>query len=246
MKVHEQFPFILCANRDEFYARDTKEAHFWDENPSLLAGKDLEKGGTWLGLSEDGEVAALTNVRSYDKQEVSSTTSRGEIVSSYFNDRKYFQHILEKKSHYSGFNLLYGTIHKLVYTTNQSYKDQVITSGIHILSNATLNSPWPKAMKLEQGLREIQDLSKDELTDYLFHLLSLKEPFPDVHLPDTGVGLTLERQLSPIHILTEKYGTKSSTLILVDTNGKVTFIERTYESDKKDIEYSFLISPEKR
>jgi len=238
--TNEHFPFILCANRDEFYERETKEAHFWHGNPFLVAGKDLERGGTWLGLSASGEIAALTNVRS-GKEFNSSTTSRGELVSSFFNDRKRFAQILKEKEKLDGFNLLYGNIQGLTYTTNQSYENQSLTNGVHVLSNAAINSPWPKAKKLAEGIRKLEGSSVQDVTGYLFDMLSLSEPFPDDELPDTGIGLTLERKLSPIHIQTAKYGTKNSTVILIDRHGGATFIEKTYGKDRKQVAYHFPV-----
>lgn len=238
--INKHFPFILCANRDEFYVRETKEAHFWSENPFLIAGKDLEKGGTWLGLSASGEIAALTNVRSGEVVN-NTSTSRGEIISSFFNDRNRFGKILEEKETFAGFNLLYGNVHELIYTTNQAYDDQSLKKGIHVLSNAAINSPWPKAKKLEEGLQRLEDFSEQEVSDYLFDLLSLSDPFPDKELPNTGVGLDLERKLSPIHIQTDKYGTKSSTVILIDHDKNATFIEKTYGSQSKKVSYHFPV-----
>ncbi|WP_416149776.1 NRDE family protein [Salipaludibacillus sp. HK11] len=238
--VSEQFPFILCANRDEFYHRQTKEAHFWDENPLLLAGKDLEKGGTWLGLSASGELAALTNVRSGETSK-SVSTSRGDIIAAYFNDRNRFKRILKEKDTYDGFNLLYGNIRELTYTTNQPYEDKKFKKGIHVLSNATLNSPWPKAQKLEADLQKLQAKNEEEMTHYLFDTLFQRERFTDQELPNTGIGIDLERKLSPIHIQTDEYGTKSSTVILINRQGTVTFVEKTFGSERKQVTYHFPV-----
>ncbi|WP_280768159.1 NRDE family protein [Salipaludibacillus daqingensis] len=236
--VNEQFPFIFCANRDEFYQRKTKEAHFWKANPFLVAGKDLEKGGTWLGLSASGEIAALTNVRTGELAKPSSV-SRGEIISTFFNNRNKFNEMMKEKESFDGFNLLYGNIRELAYTTNQSFADETLKSGIHVLSNATLNTPWPKAKKLAKGMEKLETFSEQHMINYLFEQLSQSEPFADSELPNTGVGLELERMLSPIHIRTDKYGTKCSTVILVDRHGKATFIEKTFGEDEKQVTYEF-------
>ncbi|MGJ9381976.1 NRDE family protein [Salipaludibacillus sp. CF4.18] len=237
---HKDYPFILVANRDEFYNRPTKEAHYWPENPLMLAGKDLEKGGTWLGISKEGKLAALTNYRELDVKQYAH--SRGQLVTSFINSASEFEKILKNKNCYPGFNLLYGTTEKLVYTSNRDNQKRSITKGIHVLANASLNSPWPKAMALKKGLHEILSLSSnDGLEQSLFQLLSDEKHFNDELLPDTGVGLTLERKLSPIFINIEGYGTRSSTVIMADRKGNVTFTEKAHAPKSHINTYEFKI-----
>lgn len=239
LNEHRDYPFILAANRDEFYYRKTEEAHFWPENQSILAGRDMEKGGTWLGVSKKGKLAALTNYREIDRNEYS--LSRGQLVSTYITDQSQFKEHLQNKHLFPGFNLLYGSTDHLRYSSNRYDGEVNLTKGIHVISNAVLNSPWPKAMKLKEGLKELSHLPKENIEHTLFQLLSDRTHFAEEALPDTGLDLELERKLSPAFIEMEEYGTRCSTIILVDQNRKVTFIEKTYVPKLKIVKYEFYI-----
>ncbi|SER42296.1 NRDE family protein [Salipaludibacillus aurantiacus] len=240
LNVHPDYPFIMAANRDEFYNRRTKEAHFWPEDPSVLGGKDLERGGSWLGISSSGDLAALTNVRR-PSSDSDALRSRGELISSYFNKRNTFKQNLNMRDKYGGFNLLYGNLNKLTFITNQSGDKKVLTRGIHVLSNASLNSPWPKSLMLKKGIEKSTAYTGSRLVEYLLQLLSFNEPFADKELPDTGVGIALERKLSPVFIQTENYGTRSSTVILADRSGNITFTEKSYVPEFLSITYHFPV-----
>ncbi|MBU9723880.1 MULTISPECIES: NRDE family protein [Bacillaceae] len=240
INIHPKYPFILVANRDEFYDRDTATAHFWPESPSLLAGRDLVRGGTWLGITKEGRFAALTNVRdgSYD----SSNYSRGMLVKNYLlhstDDRK-----LDKDLNlYDGFNLIYGNFKSLHYLSNYHSNTQELNNGIHVLSNAPALSPtWPKTEKLKKGLMGAMNTTNPaSLEDELFKLLTDEVIYSDDTLPNTGVGLSMERTLSSIFIKSQNYGTRSSTVILVDKNKICTFIERSFVP-KRESRFTFKL-----
>lgn len=152
LNVNKKFPFILIANRDESYERPTMHAHFWEDAPYILAGKDLENGGSWLGISRDGSIAALTNVR--EKQlERRSSLSRGELVKNYLQNDELFRESIRNKRNYDGFNLLFGNIKELTYISNQTTQTSILSKGIHVLSNGCLDSNWPKMNIIKKTFR---------------------------------------------------------------------------------------------
>lgn len=242
INVNDHFPFIFIANRDESYWRPTMHAHFWEDAPQILAGKDLQKGGTWLGLSTDGSFAALTNVReknpsSFDKE------SRGELVINYLLDNDSFLKNIENKDRFEGFNLLFGNIKELTYISNRTTKQSKLYNGIYVLSNGTLESKWPKTNKLKLLLENAAvATSKETLIKDLSNILRDETTANDRELPETGFELEVERLLSPIFIRRNDYGSRSSTIILVDKEGNCTFIEKNYIPAKFEVMYHFQLS----
>ncbi|MDG5786766.1 NRDE family protein [Evansella sp. AB-P1] len=245
LKSHEKYPFILAANRDEFFARPTLPAHFWEESPHIIGGKDLEKGGSWLGITTNGSIAALTNVREMVTAS-ENAPSRGELVKGFLQSPETFHEKLQVKDQYDGFNLLYGKINELIYTSNRTDLTEKITKGIYSVSNGKLNSPWPKVNKLRQGIADLCSksasfLTRDKFQDELFQLLSNDKQAPAAQLPNTGVGLEMEKMLSPIFLKGEQYGSRSSTVILVDNNDRCTFIEKSYKPLTQVKSYEFTL-----
>lgn len=248
-KVHPDYELILAGNRDEFYARPTRKAQFWTEegHPDILAGKDLEAGGTWLGVHKDGRWGALTNYRDFSIQKV-NPPSRGELVLDYLASGKkgetYLRHIKPKAGHYNGFNLLLGDRQGLYHLHNQEKKIHRIEPGIHGLSNASLDTPWNKLTKANQQLASLiknENLSKEAL----FELLLNEEKAPEENLPETGLSPEMEKAVSSIFIRTEGYGSRCSSLLLIDKHGNVDFTERRYIPGTKEIngEQHFAFSP---
>lgn len=241
---HSIYPLILVANRDESYHRPTQSAHFWEDEPSLLAGRDLLQMGTWLGITKKGRFAALTNYRD-PSIDVSGKISRGELVKNYLTSNKSPQQFLEQlkktKDHYGGYNILFGNVQQLFHYNNILDETNDIFAGVHGLSNATLNTPWPKVRKGKQMLNDYTSTSEKIDKDQLFQIISDSETAPDEELPNTGVGMELERMLSPLFIRTADYGTRSSTVLLIDQNHHVTFVERVYDQgeSKEENDFSF-------
>lgn len=241
MNQHPMYKLIVAANRDEFYERPTAIAHFWEEQPNLLAGRDLRGMGTWLGITKEGRFAALTNIRGFEEDKI-KMKSRGELVRHYLEGNQsaeaYLEQLKKEKDNYSGFNLLVGHVDQLWYFNNQQGNIENVESGIHGLSNHFLDTPWPKVIK---GKTELVNYAKEHTTldvDQLFNLLSDSEKATE-NLPDTGVDPELERQLSPLFIETPNYGTRCSTVLLVDHDNNVTFVERTYEKGKRSGDETF-------
>lgn len=230
-KVHPRYPLIVAANRDEFKERPTERAHFWKGAPDILAGRDLRAGGTWLGITRKGRFAAITNYRDMRRTQPEGP-SRGALV------REALEHAINPQATgaYAGFNLLYGTVDALRYHNNIDGRDEAITPGVHGLSNAFMDTPWPKVVSAKQRMEALLALPGNELAKGLFTLLSDDAKAPDEQLPDTGLPLELERSASSIFIQSEGYGTRCSTVLLVDRTGHVYFEEREVPEVKAVVE----------
>ncbi|MFA1819821.1 NRDE family protein [Virgibacillus oceani] len=244
---HPNYKLIIAANRDEFYERPTAPAQFWDEEPNILAGQDLLQKGTWLGISKNGRFAALTNYRDPDHMK-KGELSRGEIVKDYLtadqSPEEHLQHLKERRKDYVGFNVLFGTPDRLFHYNNVLEETTEIEPGTHGLSNATLNTPWPKVIKGKKQLREYVEGQNKMDPAQLFSIVADAEEADDSSLPETGIGLELERKLSSLFIKTPEYGTRSSTVLLVDKQNNVTFLERTFSKGefKDEKRFDFKIS----
>jgi len=234
-KVHPRFPLIFAANRDEFLDRPAEPAHWWSDAPDILAGRDKRAGGTWLGITKSGRFAAVTNYRNM-RMSFPPGPSRGLLV------RQALEEGIDPRNTgaYAGFSLIYGALDHLRYHNNINGIDEPISPGIHGLSNHFLDTPWPKVVKAKQGVKQLLELPETEMTDGLFRLLADDGIAPDKALPDTGLPLEMERAASSIFIKTPGYGTRCSTVVLVDKEGTVRFMERSFP-EKETIEEQFWI-----
>lgn len=242
-KVSGKYPLILAANRDEFYARPTLAMHFWEDFPHILAGKDLEQGGTWFGVQRNKTFAALTNFRNPAALKPNAR-SRGEIIIEFLNSKKdpaSFINDLNPRAHlYNGFNLILGNLDHLFWYSNLTGKIESVTPGIHGLSNRFLNTAWPK---VELGKKKLNDTLKMGVTqESLLSLLNDRTVPEDKLLPQTGVGIEWERMLSPLFIESHTYGTRSSIAMAANRDGCFEITERTYfkNQDPKDV---FFVLP---
>lgn len=229
-RQHPKYKLVVAANRDEFYGRPAQEAHFWSDQPDILAGRDLSQMGTWLGVTKSGRFAALTNFRDPSLPETGKI-SRGALVKDYLaadSDPETFLKSLEPDA-YTGFNVLLGDGEKLFYYNNLEQEIVEVSPGTHGLSNHFLNTPWPKVLKGKSRMESYLESRVNVDPDDLFEILRDAEQAADPHLPVTGVGLEFERMLSPIFIKTPDYGTRSATVLLVDYEDNITFAERVYE-----------------
>lgn len=230
---HPKYPLILLANRDEFYERPTAKADYWEDASEILAGRDLVHGGTWLGTTRSGKFAAVTNYR--DPNAPSGELSRGALVSELLKRdvsiKEYLETIKENRKNYSGFNLIVGKINKdkqtIGYYSNRGNEIKFLEPGVYGLSNHLLDTPWQKVLRGKAGLEKV--LSEDKIKEHaLFEILADRTPAEDKDLPDTGIGIEYERILSSAFIETPIYGTRSSTIVLIDKNGEITFKEKTF------------------
>ncbi len=248
-QCHPDYPLVLAANRDEYYQRPTQPAHWWEEAPELLAGKDLQAGGTWMGVTLSGRFAAVTNVRE-PWRKTESATSRGQLPQHFLQQEisaeAFIKQLERSRDRYNGYNLLFGQIDELHYFSNRN-PQQRLQPGIYGLSNASLDTAWPKVKRGKELLRRQMPQSK-LTTDRLQTILTSTEIAADEDLPATGISLEWERLLSAICIQGEIYGTRSSTVLLIDQQGRVSFHEKQiapHNSTETRIDFE-LTSPDQR
>jgi len=228
-QVHPDYPLVVAANRDEFFARPTAAADFWAESPGLLAGRDLEAGGTWMGVTTHGRFAALTNYRD-PAQMRSGTPSRGGLVSGFLTGHDApAEYLAKTESHgreCNGYNLLLGDGRSLWWASNMGGAARALAPGIYGLSNHLLDTPWPKVGAGKTALAAALDTLPDE--GGLLALLTDDGLHPDHALPQTGVALEWERLLSAAFVKSPSYGTRSSTILTVGQTGWTSFDEQTW------------------
>jgi uncharacterized protein with NRDE domain len=230
-EIHPEYRLIMAANRDEYQDRPTAPAGFWNDAPQLLAGRDLSQGGTWLGITRSGRIAAITNYRDPARHR-HDALSRGGLATRFLlsdvSIEEFFQFLKREGESYNDFNLLFGTAGRLFSYSNRGELTPAISPGIHSLSNHLLDTPWPKSVRGRKALTELV-ATGDRIDPWeLLTILSDRTPAADELLPDTGIGMEMERFLSPIFIASPRYGTRSSTVILIDRDGNVTYGERTF------------------
>ncbi|WP_240375522.1 NRDE family protein [Bacillus piscicola] len=224
------YPLIVAANRDEWHRRPAAPLHEW-ENSVIIAGKDKEKGGTWMGATKTGRFAAVTNVR--QQSESARGRSRGELVKHFLeteDDDSFLQQCHQEGDEYGGYNFIGGDVHRVVYATNQNTAvKHILSPGIYGVSNASLDTPWPKTQKAKAQFAEIVNHASTGLDrEALFELLSDKEEAVAQHLPQTGVDREWEKKLSPIFINMEEYGTRAQTVFSVHKDGEAVMTERSF------------------
>lgn len=227
---HPKYQLVVAANRDEYYNRPDLAAAYWPEYPYVLAGKDLKQGGTWMGITTQGRLAALTNYRdpaSFNPQ----APSRGALVQSYLTGslepEAYISCLKDGGAAYNGFNLLMGSPKAIYYYSNREKLLQKIEKGIHGLSNSLLDTPWPKVSRGKKALADCLQAA-DVQVESLFAMMANQEQPDDQELPQTGVSLEMERMLAPTFVASPTYGTKITTLITVDRDEQVRFWERRF------------------
>ena len=230
-RAHPRFPLVFAGNRDELYSRPSAPAEFWEDAPAVYGGRDLEKHGTWLGITRSGRIAAITNFRDSRFPKATQLT-RGELTANFLRGREtprdYLERIAPSVDRYSGFALLAGDTDGVFCLSNRADGIIALTPGVHGLSNHLLDTPWKKVTRGIARVSALLDAQEPALVRGLFAALDDREQAPDAELPDTGVGLQRERELSPAFIADARYGTRSSTVILVDRDEGVFFSERRF------------------
>ncbi len=227
-RVHPAWDLVVGANRDEFHARPTTPAHWWPGEDGLLAGRDLEAGGTWLGLTREGRFAAVTNVRDPGSRRADAR-SRGELTLEFLRGsasaREHAAAVAARIGQWNGFNLVLGDGEELCYVGTQAPQPRVLAPGIHGVANAALDTPWPKVV---DGKAEFAAaLGRVEPEPGVFDALGDRRIAPDERLPDTGVGIERERALSPRFVRTPGYGTRCSTYLAL-RGRRARFCERNW------------------
>lgn len=234
-KVHPEFPLLVLANRDEFYNRPSAPAAVWPDIPEIFAPRDLVGGGTWIGCASRGRFAAVTNFREPGAPQ--GSRSRGELVAGFLGSdsdpRRYMEEVSTNASEFSGFNLLCGDVDNgLFWFSNRGGAAVELTPGIYGLSNHLLDSPWPKVLKGKEFLKKLVNAQFDR--EACFAMLADETRAPDDELPSTGVGLELERILSPVFVRTDGYGTRSSTILTLDGTGRFNLDERILNNSAEE------------
>ncbi|UTW11014.1 NRDE family protein [Marinobacterium rhizophilum] len=236
---HPDYNLILVANRDEAYERATLDAAPWRQDTGLVAGQDLEQGGTWLGIHRSGRLGAVTNHRDGRTSANKALRSRGHLTRDFLLSREpaasTSQRYAEQGEEYGGFNLLLGDREGLYYLSNRGRTPERLTPGIYGLSNALLDSPWPKLLQarnaLDAALGSINaDQDMPPLAARLTEVLACHDLAPDDQLPDTGISRELERKLSSCFIQLPQYGTRATTVILQDYQGNSCFYEQSFDA----------------
>lgn len=232
-RVTPEYPLVVASNRDEFFDRPSAPAAFWSDSPNVLAGRDLQAGGTWMGITRQLRFAAVTNYRE-PRPEVLPTSSRGHLVADFLGGRRrpdtYLKEVARRGSGYNGYNLLVADRDTLWYHSNRGVPPRELPPGVYGLSNNLLDVPWPKLasarQQFERALAKLPDLAPS------FELLEDDSVAPDDELPETGVGLELERSLSSIFVRLPNYGTRASTVMLVRADNSIRFVERRFGPNK--------------
>ena len=228
-RVHPDYPLVVAANRDEFFARPAAEAAWWKDAKNVFAGRDLEAGGTWLGLGRDGRFAGLTNFRDPPRNR-NDAPSRGALVADFLTGNESTAAALARLQaqgpRYNAFNLFVSDGDSLGIYESASGSARILEPGIYALSNHLLDTPWPKVTagksRLARALRALPDDTP------LRELLRDDRPAPDAALPRTGVSLAWERMLSSAFIRAPGYGTRCSTVITRDRHGWMHVTESTW------------------
>jgi len=243
-KADPDTPLIVAANRDEFHARPTQAASWWADQPDIVAGRDLQAGGTWLGVSRTGRFATVTNYR--DAQPTSARLrSRGHLVTEFLRGKQTpmnFLHALQGDD-YAGFNLLLSDGSSLAYLSNRGAELQELTPGIYGLSNATLDTPWEKVARSKARLSELIDTRSVNDTN-LLRLLHDHEKGPVSEVKGERLPFAVAHAITAPFIITPEYGTRCSTIVRADRDGRWNFLERRFDASGRcegDSQYSFSV-----
>jgi uncharacterized protein with NRDE domain len=234
-RMNRQFPCLIAANRDEFHARPTAPAAWWQEHPQVLAGQDLRAGGTWLGMTRTGRFAALTNYRDPSERRAEAP-SRGALVTELLDSTapvsECLDYLRRVGAAYNGFNLIFSDGARLGIYESVPGIGRELGPGMYGLSNHLLDTPWPKVQKAKSGLAAAFGNPSD--TAPMLSLLRDDRPAPDAQLPQTGFNLGWERLLSSAFVLSSDYGTRCSTIIRIEQSGRAYFDEWSWNSAGAD------------
>ncbi|MBX6319670.1 NRDE family protein [Pigmentiphaga sp.] len=230
---------LFVANRDEFYARPTAPADWWPDLPDIWAGRDLAAGGTWMGITRQGRFAAITNYREAGRHDPHAP-SRGKLVTDFLaadcSPAAYLRQLSKRAEPYNGFNLLVGDLFartpSLWYLSHRrgypATPPEALTAGVYGLSNAMLDTPWPKVVRTTAALATLK--AADARTPAYLQMLSDTTIADDAELPSTGISIERERALSAAFIVTPDYGTRAQTVLQVTRDGRVEASERSFEN----------------
>ena len=223
-------PLVVAANRDEFHGRPTRALHWWSDHPDVLAGRDLEAGGTWLGVSRGGRFAALTNFRDADRRR--GNRSRGELVSGFLiGNRPPLAYAAEIDGDaYAGFNLLVGDRREMAYVNNRGREPELLSPGIYGLANAELDAPWHKTRYGKAALADLMAAGRVS-ADALGHVLNNRQRADSANVETGALTFDMAHALTAPFIVTPDYGTRSSTVVILDDHGQMEVTEQSFTPD---------------
>ena len=239
--AHPEYTLVLAANRDEFHGRPSAPLAPWADAPGVIGGRDLREGGSWLALSAASRLAAVTNVR--EPHLAAAPHSRGELVKDFVSGSaaaaEQAARVHAAGDAYGPHNLLLWDGRQLVFVSNRNQaQPRPVQPGIHGISNGPYDAPWPKTQRLSASLGEwlsARGNAGTEDIEPLLEALADERGASDAELPQTGVGLEMERLLAPAFIRSERYGTRASTVLLIRRDGGATLFERSFGPDKKPL-----------
>ena len=227
-----QYPLILAANRDEFYRRPTQAADFWNDSPDVFGGRDLEAGGSWMAINKNGRFAAVTNYREVPSP--AGLYSRGALVSDFVTGSQpasdYLHALQQQSDKWSGFNLLIMDSTGLYYFSNRTKDHRIfpLPHGIYGLSNHLLDTPWPKLLRVRNSFTQALKESVPPDSKRLVELMHDSYQPPEEQLPDTGVSKGVEKLLSSCFIASEDYGTRNTSVLMIDSHSQLQWVEQEY------------------
>lgn len=253
-RSHPRYRLVVAANRDEFHARPAAPLGWWPDEPRVLAGRDLQAAGTWMGVARSGRVGVVTNFRDLENPPSADAPSRGMLVTRFLtgatSPKEYLDDLGGSASRYAGFNLLVGGPRTLYYFSNRDgAQPRALGPGTYGLSNAWLDAPWPKLVKSRARLAELV-AGRDVPPEALFELLADREPADPDEVPDTGLPPDWERALSAPFVVHERYGTRCSTLLFVGRDGRTAVHERRFDASGRQtgstrLEFASADTPER-
>jgi uncharacterized protein with NRDE domain len=232
-KVQSRYRLVLAGNRDEFHDRPAAPLNWWQDDPRILAGRDLKANGTWLGVARSGRFGIVTNFRDLQAP-IEGAPSRGNLVPRFLtgatSPKEFLDDLRGAAPRYSGFNLLVGGTRALYYFSNRGPSaPTVLAPGIYGLSNHVLDTPWPKLTRTRQRFERLL-AEPDVAAEDLFGMLADREPADVDELPATGLPVEWERTVSAPFIVNERYGTRCSSVLLVERNGRTVLQERRFDA----------------
>ncbi len=237
LHAHPLYPLVVAANRDEALDRPTAPVAFWPDEDGLLAGRDLRSGGTWMGVTRRGRFSALTNVRDPRAHDPAAPSRGGLVVRFLAGEDEplaYARAVAAGRLRTNGFNLLAGADGRLSWVSNTGGGPAEVTPGIHVVSNAALDTPWPKSLRTAAGLRRVLEARRAIDPEALFEILADRRTAADAELPSTGVPLEVERLLSAPFIVAPGYGTRASSLLFAARDGRAELLERRFDTSFRE------------
>lgn len=243
---HPDYPLILAANRDEFHARPTKEAHWWPDKPDVVGGRDLQAGGTWLALHKNGRFATVTNFR--DAQPPSPKhRSRGHLVTDFLESKLTPQDYLAtiEEGAYAGFNLIVGTAREIAYLSNREDGTRELAPGTYGLSNALLDGPWHKVESCKDRMADLLSAGTINETT-LMRLMDDRKKAPVAEVESAHLDFDKAHAITAPFIVMPDYGTRCTTVVIADKDSNWRFFERRFDSAGNttgESQFSFAVEP---